>query len=81
MKFGTNSASAVASLAIAVAATTSITTIIQIHALKFDEPAVSPLEMVVSANNLATDAGKTMLAKGGSAVDAMIAVQVSHSVK
>ena len=39
------------------------------------QAATSPVEMVVSANNLATDAGKAVLAAGGTAVDAMIAVQ------
>jgi gamma-glutamyltranspeptidase/glutathione hydrolase len=39
------------------------------------ESAFSPIEMVVSANNLATDAGKRILAMGGTVVDAMIAVQ------
>lgn len=39
------------------------------------EAASSPVEMVVSANNLATDAGKKVLAEGGTAIDAMIAVQ------
>jgi gamma-glutamyltranspeptidase / glutathione hydrolase len=36
--------------------------------------------MVVSANNLATDAGKRMLAMGGTVVDAMIAVQTVLSL-
>jgi gamma-glutamyltranspeptidase/glutathione hydrolase len=39
------------------------------------EAASSPIEMVVTANNLATDAGKKVLAAGGTAVDAMIAIQ------
>lgn len=38
--------------------------------------ASSPVEMVVTANNLATDAARKALAAGGSAVDAMIAAQV-----
>jgi hypothetical protein len=62
-----------AALWLAVFATSKTT---RTNGLKFDEPAVSPVEMVVSANNLATDAGKAVLARGGSAVDAMIAVQV-----
>lgn len=44
------------------------------------QAASSPIEMVVSANNLATDAGKKMLAAGGSAVDAMIAIQTVLSL-
>lgn len=39
------------------------------------EAAYSPIEMVVTANNLATDAGKKVLAAGGTAVDAMVAIQ------
>jgi gamma-glutamyltranspeptidase/glutathione hydrolase len=39
------------------------------------EVTVSDLEMVVSANFLATEAGEKILADGGTAVDAMIAVQ------
>lgn len=46
-----------------------------INAQVLREAASSPIEMVVSANNLATDAGKKILAAGGTAVDAMIAVQ------
>jgi len=46
-----------------------------VNAQLLREAATSPVEMVVSANNLATDAGKAVLAAGGTAVDAMIAVQ------
>lgn len=42
--------------------------------------ATSPIEMVVTANNLATDAGRKALAAGGSAVDAMVAAQVVLSL-
>lgn len=45
------------------------------NAKELRQVASSPLEMVVTANNLATDAGKKVLAAGGTAVDAMIAVQ------
>ena len=44
-------------------------------AQKTTESAFSPVEMVVSANHLATDAGKRILEMGGTVVDAMIAVQ------
>lgn len=42
--------------------------------------AASPIEMVVTANGLATGAGKKALAAGGSAVDAMVAVQTVLSL-
>ena len=53
----------------------SSTSILRNANAQLREAATSPLEMVVSANNLATDAGKAILAAGGTAVDAMIAVQ------
>jgi gamma-glutamyltranspeptidase/glutathione hydrolase len=48
---------------------------LQDNAQDLREAAASPVEMVVTANNLATDAGKKILAAGGTAVDAMIAIQ------